>query len=151
MTNGEMRADTQVLVDDEFRKWQCIWGEDPMADLSGGQMYEPLPRPSLAGVRKAIQAFPMFTAVGRDEWEPWTWRHLSDGAIDALTDIGMAMENMMVHPRQCKLNILSLLPKPTGGYRTIGILPTLLRIWCRTRREFILCWQLSNARSYFLG
>ena len=95
-----------------------------MADLSGGHMNEPLPTPSLAEVRKTIATFPIYTAVGRDEWEPWTWRHLSDGAIEALTDIGMAMENMMVHPRQCKFNILKLLPKPTGGYRTIGILPT---------------------------
>ena len=125
LTNGEMRA------------------------LTGGQIFEPLPRPSVK-VRKAIATFPILTAVGRDEWEPWTWRHLSDGAIEALTDI-MAMENMMVHPRQCKLNIVKLLPKPTGGYRTIGILPTLLRVWCRTRREFNRCWQLSNARFLFLG
>ena len=62
VTNGEMRAD----------KWQCIWGEDPMVDLSEGQRYEPLPRPSLAEVRKAIRSFPMFTAVGHDEWEPWS-------------------------------------------------------------------------------
>ena len=25
VSNGEMRADTQVLVDNEFRKWQCIF------------------------------------------------------------------------------------------------------------------------------
>ena len=86
-----------------------------MLDLSAGQRFEPLPRPSLAEVRKAILSFSMFTAVGHDEWEPWTWRHLSDGAIEALIDIGLAMENMMVHPRQCKLNVLKLLPKPTGG------------------------------------
>ena len=151
MTDGELMADTQVLVDDEFRKRRRIWGEDPLSEFCEFQLVEPLPSPSLSEVRKAIQSFPMFTAVGYDEWEPWTWRHLSDGAIDALIDIGVAMENMMVHPSQCKLNILKLLPKPAGGYRTIGILPTLLRIWCRTRREFIRCWQSSNARDYFWG
>ena len=26
LTKWRMRADTQVLVDDEFRNWQCIWG-----------------------------------------------------------------------------------------------------------------------------
>ena len=55
----------------------------------------------------------------------------------------------MAHPRQCKLNILKLRPKPAGGYRTIGILPTLLRMWCRIRPEFIRCWQITNARDYF--
>ena len=73
-----------------------------------------MPRPTLSEVRKAIRSFPMFTAVGHDEWEPWSWRHLSDGAIEALIDIGLAMENMMVHPRQCKLNILKLLPLASG-------------------------------------
>ena len=140
LTNGQMRADTQVLVDDEFRKWQCVWGEDPMADLSGGQMHEPLPRPSLTEARKAIRTFPTFTAVGGDEWEPWTWRHLSDGAIEALTDIGMAMENMMVHPRSANSTFSSCCLKPTGGTGPSG---------CRTQRDFIRCWQLSNARSYF--
>ena len=151
MSDGELMADTQVLVDDEFRKWRCIWGKDPFDEFGEVQLNEPLPRPSLSEVRKAIRSFPMFTAVGHDEWEPWSWRHLSDGAIEALIDIGIAMENMMAHPRQCKLNILKLLPKPAGGYRTIGILPTLLRIWCRTRREFIRCWQITNARDYFWG
>ena len=151
MSDGELMADTQVLVDDEFRKRQCIWGKDPLAELGERQLNEPLPRPTLSEVRKAIRSFPMFTAVGNDEWEPWSWRHLSDGAIEALIDVGLAMENMMAHPRQCKLNILKLLPKPAGGYRTIGILPTLLRIWCRTRREFIRCWQITNARDYFWG
>ena len=151
MSDGELMADTQVLVDDEFRKWRRIWGKDPLGEFCEVQLNEPLPRPSVSEVRKAIQSFPIFTAVGHDEWEPWSWRHLSDGAIEALIDIGVAMENMMVHPRQCKLNILKLLPKPAGGYRTIGILPTLLRIWCRTRREFIRCWQITNARDYFLG
>ena len=151
MSDGEVRADTQVFADDEFRKWQCIWGKDPMAEFCEVQLNEPLPRPTLSEVRKAIRSFSMFTAVGHDEWEPWTWRHLSDGAIEALIDIGLAMENMMVHPRQCKLNILKLLPKPAGGYKIIGILPTLLRMWCRIRREFIRCWQITNARSYFWG
>ena len=151
MFDGKLMADTQVLVDDEFGKWQCNWRKDPMAEFCEVQLNELMPRPTLSEVRKAIRSFPMFTAVGHDEWEPWSWRHLSDGAIEALIDIGLAMENMMVHPRQCKVNILKLLPKPAGGYKTIGILPTLLRIWCRTRREFIRCWQLTNARSYFWG
>ena len=151
MTDGEMMADTQVLVDDEFCKWQSISGKDPMAEFCEVQLSEPMPRPTLSEVRKAIRSFPMSTAVGHDEWEPWTWRHLSDGAIEALIGIGLAMENMMVHPRQWKLNILKLLPKPVGGCRTIGILPTLLRMWCRIRWEFIRCWQITNARDYFWG
>ena len=70
MSDGVVVADTQVLVDDEFRKWQCIWGKDPLDEFSEVQLNEPLPRPTLSEVRKAILSFPMFTAVGHDEWEP---------------------------------------------------------------------------------
>ena len=66
LTNGEMRADISAL-DDEFRKWQCFWGEDPMADFGEVHMNEPLLRPSLNEVRKAIRSFPMFIAVGHDD------------------------------------------------------------------------------------
>ena len=122
-----------------------------MAEFCEVQLDGKLPRPTLSEVRKAIRSFPIFTAVGHDEWEPWSWRHLADGVIESLIDIGLAMENMMAHPRQCKRNILKLLCEPAGGYRTTGILPTLLRMWCRIRREFIRCWQITNARDYFWG
>ena len=118
-----------------------------MCDLVVGRNFEPMPRPRVTNVRKAVATFPQFTAVGCSEWEPWTWKHLSDSAIVALTDIGMAMEILSLHPQQCKLDILKLLPKPTRGLRAIGILPTLLRACARF--DVIRCWQLSNARDYF--
>ena len=151
ISDGELMADTQVLVDDEFRKWQRIWGKDPFDEFSEVQLNEPLPRPTLSEVRKAIRSSPMFTAVGHDEWEPWSWRHLSDGAIEAFIDIGFAIENMMAHPRQCKLNILKLLPKPAGGYRTIGILQRCWESGVELAKSSFGCWQITNARDYFWG
>ena len=41
MSDGELMADTQVLVDDEFRKWQRIWGKDPLGEFSEVQLNEP--------------------------------------------------------------------------------------------------------------
>ena len=49
MSDGELMADTQVLVDDEFRKWQCIWGKDPLAEFGEVQLNEPLAEANLVG------------------------------------------------------------------------------------------------------
>ena len=44
MSDGELMADSQVLVDDEFRKWRRIWGKDPLGEFSEVQLNEPFCR-----------------------------------------------------------------------------------------------------------
>ena len=41
------------------------------------------------------------------------------------------------------------IPKPTGGERPIGILPTLYRLWCRCRRPQATAWEREHDRAYF--
>ena len=41
------------------------------------------------------------------------------------------------------------LPKPTGGERPIGILPTLYRVWCRCRRHVAQALEKAFQRPYF--
>ena len=109
VVNGEMRSNAQVLVDAKIGKWKQVWGDDPKCNLVLDRPFESLPRPDVADMRKAISMFPQIAAVGCDVWEPWTWKHLSDSA---LTDIGMSMEKLSLHPRQSNLNVFKLLPKP---------------------------------------
>ena len=44
-----------------------------------------------------------------------------------------------------------LLPKSEGGYRTIGLFPTLVRLWMRVRLGIAQMWQADNHRDYLYG
>ena len=41
-----------------------------------------------------------------------------------------------------------LLPKPDGGFRPIGLFPTLIRVWMRLRRDMVDNWEKDNQRSF---
>ena len=42
-----------------------------------------------------------------------------------------------------------LLTKPTGGFRTIGLLPGLYRIWAKIRMPLVRDWAARVPRAYF--
>ena len=44
-----------------------------------------------------------------------------------------------------------LLPKPAGGTRPIGLLPTLYRVWARLRRPVSAGWEEANGAEEFWG
>lgn len=47
-----------------------------------------------------------------------------------------------------ELAIIVSLPKPEGGFRPIGLLPTLSRIWSSARRAVAREWERVNERAY---
>ena len=42
--------------------------------------------------------------------------------------------------------IICLLPKPDGGFRPIGLLPTLVSVWTRARLDVARAWMNANER-----
>jgi hypothetical protein len=44
----------------------------------------------------------------------------------------------------CRINLMALLGKPTGGERTIGMTPMFYRVWCRCRNE-VAKWEQEHA------
>ena len=51
-------------------------------------------------------------------------------------------------PRAVQLVIIVLLAKADGGFRHIGLIPALPRIWMRARRTAAKEWEASQARPY---
>ena len=102
-----------------------------------------IPRPKVEDIRKACKSFPIGTAVV-DGIHPRHIAELPDAAIEFLADLFEIWElcgNPMV-PEQTL--IVKMLPKPTGGYRPIGLFPCLYRIWGKTRQPIIRQWALEN-------
>ena len=44
--------------------------------------------------------------------------------------------------------LIALLPKAEGGYRAIGLLPLLPRLWMRTRKNVAAEWEESMQKPY---
>jgi hypothetical protein len=45
-------------------------------------------------------------------------------------------------------NILLLYQKPQGGFRPIGLLPSIIRLWEYCRKEYLWKWEKENQREY---
>ncbi len=73
---------------------------------------------------------------------------LCDDALDALSHLLLAVEMTGRWPSQIGLVPMPLIPKPKGGYRGIGILPGLYRLWAKARRPMAEAWERDNPRGY---
>ena len=61
----------------------------------------------------------------------------------------MMMELIGCLPPQHQVVLLVLLAKPTGGFRTIGLMPMAQRVWARMRRDQATAWEANWQREYF--
>eukprot|EP00959_Pyramimonas_sp_CCMP1952_P297964 6233031-Pyramimonas_sp.AAC.1 len=52
-------------------------------------------------------------------------------------------------PEQISAVLLALLPKPSGGYRPIGVFCSWYRVWGRCRRSHALAWEQQHPRRYW--
>ena len=51
-------------------------------------------------------------------------------------------------PAAAELILIALLPKAEGGFRAIGLLPLLPRLWMRTRKNIAAEWEDSMQKPY---
>ena len=47
--------------------------------------------------------------------------------------------------------LIVLLPKSSGGFRPIGLFPTIIRIWMRARLVTVRAWESANAMPSIFG
>ena len=95
---------------------------------------------------EACRTFPSETGLGWDLWHPRVIERLSRSTLLLLVAILMECENTGEWPSGVALVLIALLPKPDGGYRPIGLLPTPPRLWMRARRKVARSWEELNSR-----
>ena len=148
----EYSMDPSLLADKEMKVWEEIWdGGGPQAPLTRPREVEELEEPTVEQARRAFRAFKKSTAVGADQLHPRTLDHLSDQGVRTFIALLMAVERIGDWPEHACLIILMLLAKPGGGYRTIGILATLYRVWVRIRRIQAKEWELEHTPECVYG
>ena len=102
---------------------------------------------TLDTAKAACKSFEMGTAVGTDGLRPRHLLHLPNEGLQLLACILNFSELSGLVP-VLGANVV-FLPKPTGGERPIGILPTLYRVWCRCRRRVAVAWEQAFQCPYF--
>jgi hypothetical protein len=73
---------------------------------------------------------------------------LPDEVLEAVIALLMRCEREGNWPLAVRLVVVVLLSKSDGGFRPIGLLALLPRIWMRARRDAAQDWERMNARSY---
>ncbi len=73
----------------------------------------------------------------------------SDAALRVTAMVLEAVELTGIWPTQVSVTTMPMIPKPKGGFRVIGLLPALYRLWGRARREHAVRWENEHLRGYF--
>eukprot|EP00973_Karenia_brevis_P044237 6129564-Karenia_brevis.AAC.1 len=102
-------------------------------------------------LRRAARTFPSRTGLGWDKCHPKAIIRCSDEALLALIRLLIWCELLGRWPKSIGCILIVLLPKPDGGRRPIGLLPSIVRWWMRVRLDVAQQWQTSHDRPYFFA
>ncbi len=96
----------------------------------------------------AANTFPKDTGLGWDRLHPRALNRVSHGVLLWLCAVLHQAETNGKWPEAAELVLIALLPKTDGGYRAIGLLPLLPRVWMRTRKSVVTEWAASMQTPY---
>ncbi len=150
---GAASADPQDLVDKDFSDWGTIWcklkqhASTPWrADSFSGPSR--LPQPTHGELRAAAATFPPWTGTSSELLTPRHYTWLSDLLLSRIGAFLWLLEAWGIWPQQLMEALIRLIPKATGGRRPIGLLASLVRLWERVRRPYIIDWRMRVNREY---
>ena len=96
----------------------------------------------------AANTFPMESGIGWDAIHPRALNRLSHGTLLWRCAVLHQAEKTSSWPEAAELILIALLPKTDGGFRAIGLLPLLRRLWMRTRKQIAADWEESQQKPY---
>ena len=103
-------------------------------------------------IRIAASTFPPGTGLGADNIAPRAFSRLSEEGLVALAFLFAQFELAGSWASVLDLVLIVLLPKPEGGFRLIGLFPTVVRIWMRARGVCVARpWEAAHAVPCLFG
>ena len=100
-------------------------------------------------IRKVGQSFKWRTGLGLDQIHPRHLALVSDGCLKTLAFFFHLAEVCGKWADPMTFFSFFLLAKPTGGFRTFGLLSTLYRVWAKLRLPLVRAWSAKVPRNYF--
>ena len=92
--------------------------------------------------------FPAATGLSWDALHPRALCRLSDKTLARIIAILARAERTGQWPEAVRLLVIVLFPKSDGGFRPIGLIPWMPRIWMRARRDVATHWERKHYRPY---
>ena len=142
-------ASLQEEAENEALMWGAQWLCGAEYDMSWpsdlGDALPPLDEKRLIG---AMRSFPAGTGLGWDRMHPRAWLRFGSAALHSLLHLFMLVEREGRWPDAIGHVIIVLLAKATGGFRPIGLFPSMVRVWMRIRLADAVVWQSLHDRSW---
>ena len=132
--------DAEQVADDQADGWGTIWPVNTTDDgtisrlQTCGDWHIP-PELLMTELLNSLASFPNGTGLGRGRVHPKALLRANRKWVESLLKYLMRCEAAGQWTQAIELVIICLLPKPDGGFRPIGLLPVLPRIWMRARRN----------------
>ncbi len=151
--DGIVTADpVQVLggYNDKYRQmWQCEDADEEfVTDVTGWGRRCALPRPTPTQIREASTQFREGTSVAYDGFHPRHYSLLCDEALEIVGAIMVIVELVGALPRQLRLLLMPLIPKPRSGHRAVASFVSLYRLWAKVRKPAVAAWEAEYDRAY---
>ena len=140
-------ADAQQEAELQSKQWSKEWACGQTAKDFQWPDIELLKTITRQEMMEALRIFPAETGLGWDAIHPRALTRISDDLFDELLSILATCELTGTWPKAVGMNIICMLPKPDGGYRPIGLLPTLPRVWMKARRRLTQEWERQTPRA----
>ena len=140
---GRWTAAKSAVLDSFADTWGALWSEKPAPSsirLPCLDAPPALPALSPTQIRSVAQSYPVKTDV-RDGFHPRHYVLLSDRTLKCLSVLYMYMEASGLAPSPVRTVTASLIPKPSGGLRGIGLLRSFIRIWERCQKPLVVQWE----------
>ena len=130
--------------------WAKVWAEGEQAEDMHwpGELDDRHKSIALHHRKQALALFPNETALGWDCTHPRALLRLPDYMLLELIAILTDSEAGGRWPRSVGITITVMLPRPEGGFRPIGLLALLPRVWMKARREAADRWEADTHRSF---
>eukprot|EP00971_Amphidinium_carterae_P224390 4451559-Amphidinium_carterae.1 len=114
--------------------WKTIWSEHDECIDEEPQGVDLAPI-TAEQVLRAVQAVGATKATGLDNWHARHLLQMGENMVCRFPDMLNLFERGM-HPPKDVVNSITLIPKPDGGLRPIGLRPLFFRVWGRVRSDY---------------
>jgi hypothetical protein len=146
---GIMRSSPSALLEAQRAKYEAIWEPTAEPRRIEWPTREALPRLTAEEIGAASESFPWSTALTHDGIHPRHASLLCRKGKEAMGGLCEAIELLGALPSQLKLITMPLIGKPSGGFRAIGMMTMLYRVWAKARRKYADEWEDAHKRPYW--
>ena len=141
----------QAEAECQADEWGGHWGEGldiATSVMHGGSPENEMSKITVTRLEQAVKSFPARTGLGWDAVHPRAIARLPHSLKVGLVGIFEDAEQNGRWPVQSDEVVVTLLPKPVGGFRPINLFGMLQRVWTRLRREDARAWEKKHDRAY---